>query len=123
MINIFLEEIVILETDLQAEKIFGLNLLEDEYFLDVELYEVTDEVFIEAKASLPPVDIELSIGTVLHSDGYPLYEGPYEAVPKVVPQNFKTEHKEMSKDFKVKEITYLETSNSGGGITATIGEL
>lgn len=55
---------------------------------------------------------------------YPLYPGPYEAVSKCWrDQEFETRHRRMKDNFVVKEITYLEVKNSGGGITATIGEV
>ncbi len=70
----------------------------------------------------PEITFGIDIGTVVIGGGYPTYDGPYEAVPKVTEQIFETKKKSLEDDFTVKEITYLETPNIGGGFTVVIGE-
>lgn len=49
------------------------------------------------------------------------YKGAYEAIPKISEQNFPTEGKTMTKDFKVKGIPSYEVDNLQGGVTFIIG--
>ena len=106
MIDIFLEENLVLDTDLITEEV-----------LDVE-------AFVDLETDLPHTEIELEIGTVLcDGGGYPEYRGPYEATPKVTDQIFNTDHTSMLEDFKVNKITYLRNINESGGYTVTIGEI
>lgn len=123
ILDISLDEVLFLDTELLAEDIFDLDFL-DEYFLDVELFSVSDEAFVDLETLSQNIELELEIGTVINGGGhYPLYPGPYVAIPKVREQNFDTDHKELIQDFKVKEITYLEVLNASGGLTVTIGEV
>lgn len=69
----------------------------------------------------PSITFDISIGTLLA--GYPTYEGSYEVIPKVRDQIFETRKKSLEENFTVKSITHLETPNSGGGLTVTIGEI
>ena len=75
--------------------------------------------------SIESIDVNLDIGTVIGGGGggYPTYEGPYEATPKVTAQTFETFHTSMEDDFKVNEITFLRTINESGGYTVTIGDI
>lgn len=67
--------------------------------------------------------LKTNLGVVTRGDGYPEYDGPYEAIPKVSEQVFETKKKSMEDDFTVKEITYLKTPNASGGYTLTIGDI
>ena len=49
------------------------------------------------------------------------YKGAYEAIPNISEQNFPTEGKTMTKDFKVKGIPSYEVDNLQGGVTFIIG--
>lgn len=51
----------------------------------------------------------------------PDYEGPYEIRPAVHAQELETENLRMKQNLLVKEIPYLEVSNTSGGTTVTIG--
>ena len=119
------DENLVLDLTLSAQDtVLDIDLFEEDTILDISLYPNILTTHLNAMVQTPHVDLKLEIGTVLcNGGGYPEYEGPYIAVPKVVEQTFGTYHREMREDFKVKEITYLETANVGGGITATIGEL
>lgn len=122
MIEIVLEETLFLDMELLSEDIFDLDFPE-EYFLDVELFSITDEAFVDLEAELQNIELELDIGTVIEGQGYPLYSGPYEARPKTVDQYFDTDHKSLLDDFLVHKITYLEAPNIAGGLTVTIGDI
>lgn len=52
---------------------------------------------------------------------YPIYEGAYEATPKVTAQIMPTAQKVMEKDFRVNAIPYSKTPNNKGGNTISIG--
>lgn len=123
MIDIFLEENLVLDADLITEEVLDVDFPEG-YTLDVVLFDVTDEAFVDLETDLPHTEIELEIGTVLcDGGGYPEYQGPYEATPKVTDQIFNTDHTSMLEDFKVNKITYLRNINESGGYTVTIGDI
>lgn len=121
MIEIVLEETLFLDMELFTEDVFDLDFPE-EYFLNVELISVDDEAFVDLEAQVQNLELELEIGTAIEGEGYPLYSGPYEAVPKVTEQTFDTDHKSLLDDFVVREITFLRTINESGGYTVTIGD-
>ena len=50
------------------------------------------------------------------------YEGSYEVTPHIGGQILPTKEKTMRDDLTVNAIPYAETTNIGGGYTATIGE-
>lgn len=83
---------------------------------------IEDEPLVINLLENPEVTFSLDLGTTIIGGGYPTYEGPYEAIPKVSEQIFETKKKSLEDDFTVKEITYLETPNIGGGFTVVIGE-
>lgn len=123
MIRIKLLDDIRINVTLEEVNPLNAILLDGDNYIKITLYDEDEVGNIELETSNSEIETTFDIGTVLYSDGFPLYEGPYVAVPRVVDQDFETNHKSLIKDFKVKEITYLETSNAAGGITATIGEL
>lgn len=50
-----------------------------------------------------------------------VYEGEYEAVPKLEEQTLATAQKFMKDDIKIKQIPISVVSNTGGGNTVIIG--
>lgn len=78
------------------------------------------EVNVKADASPLCVDMEIGLGTIVDPSQLPIYEGPYEATPRVQSQIFETEGKRMLDDFTVLEIPYQEVSNPQGGETVII---
>lgn len=69
------------------------------------------------------VDIEVELETCYQSGGggvLPFYEGPYDAIPKVIQQTLKTKNKSMSKDVIIEKIPFEEVHNETG-VTVTIG--
>lgn len=62
-------------------------------------------------------EIEEGIG----SGTLPPYEGTYVVTPRKVEQVLETNDKRMTDDVTVEAISYIEVSNLGGGVTATIG--
>ena len=62
-------------------------------------------------------EIEEGIG----SGTLPPYEGTYVVTPRKVEQVLETNDKRMTDDVTVEAISYIEASNLGGGMTATIG--
>ena len=57
----------------------------------------------------------------LSSSEYLPYEGSYEVEPLTREQNLSTANKVMTRDIRVREISYQEVSNESGGYTVTIG--
>lgn len=90
--------------------------------IEISLVDNHDELSIELSTS-KEINTDIDIGTVINRGEYPLYEGPYVAVPTIREQIFETDNKAMNSNFKVKEITYLEIPNPSGGFTVTIGEM
>lgn len=66
------------------------------------------------------IKLEGTFGTII-GGAYPVYEGPYVVTPKVVEQEFDTDHKSMKDDLLVEAIPFVEVSNIYGGTTITIG--
>ena len=123
MIKIHLLDDIQINVLLTEESPLNAVLLDGNKYVEVTLYDEDIVGNIELETTNSQQDVAFDIGTVLYSDGYPLYDGPYEAVPKITEQNFETQNKSLIRDFKVKEITYLEVLNAAGGFTATIGEI
>lgn len=76
-------------------------------------------------------DITLNCPLVLSGDvdvakggsAYPYYTGEYVVIPKVYEQFLDTDHKVLTEDVDVKEITFIQVPNDKGGLTTTIGEI
>ena len=119
------DENLVLDLTLSAQEVvLDVDLFEADTILDISLYPDVLTTRMRASVQTPHVDLKLEIGTVLcNGGGYPDYEGPYIAVPKTTEQVFHTYHREMQDNFTVREIAYIEQSNSAGGITAIIGEV
>lgn len=67
-------------------------------------------------------DVEVSVEVVGGiGDKLPYYMGAYEVTPRKVEQILSTKNKSMSDNVTVFQIPYVEVSNIGGGLTATIG--
>lgn len=49
------------------------------------------------------------------------YDGPYEVIPRKVPQTLPTSDKLMSRDVEINEINYSAVDNVAGGQTVNIG--
>lgn len=58
---------------------------------------------------------------IIVSDKYPMYEGPYNVIPKLEEQVLATKNTSMSDDVTVEEIPVARVSNPSGGKTCTIG--
>lgn len=54
-------------------------------------------------------------------DDVPLYEGDYDATPKLVEQRLPTKNKLLIDDVKIEKIPITIVSNSSGGNTVIIG--
>lgn len=59
--------------------------------------------------------------SVMGELNYPMYEGPYDAMPTVEGLKLATRRRSMSKDVSVEPIPIGSVSNSSGGRTVTIG--
>ena len=119
--EIELEDFSPLEIELNDSPTLDIDFSYTCGYLTVELEDFPAlEVELEDSQIL---DIDFDIGIVGTGDKYPIYEGPYTAVPKVVDQQFATLKTSMEDNFTVQKITYLETPNVAGGLTVVIGEL
>lgn len=49
------------------------------------------------------------------------YDGPYEVIPRKVPQTLPTSDKLMVRDVEINEINYSAVDNVAGGLTVNIG--
>ena len=116
MIKIHLLDDIQINVFLTEESPLNAVLLDGNKYVEVTLYDEDIVGNIELETTNSQQDVAFDIGTVLYSDGYPLYEGPYVAVPKITEQNFETQNKSLTRDFKVKEITYLEVLNAAGDL-------
>lgn len=67
-------------------------------------------------------DFTCDFGEILIVHEYDWYEGAYEITPKINEQVMPTQDKTMREDVTIFAIPYAETTNIGGGYTATIGE-
>lgn len=78
------------------------------------------EVNVKADASPLCVDVGVGLGTIIDPSHIPIYEGPYEATPRIDSQIFETYGKRMRDDFTVLGVPYEEVSNPQGGETVII---
>lgn len=67
-----------------------------------------------------PVTVQLDAVTRTSSSDVQVYDGPYEAIPKVTAQTLPTENKLMLEDISVRAIPYFNVSNPSGGNTIYI---
>lgn len=67
-----------------------------------------------------PVTVQLDAVTRTSSSDVQVYDGPYEAIPKVTAQTLPTENKLMLEDISVRAIPYFNVSNPAGGNTIYI---
>lgn len=116
------DEKLVLDLKLSAqETVLDIDLFEDDQILDISLYPNIIRTHMNVMVQTPHIDLTLEIGTVLCNGGeYPVYQGPYVAVPKVAEQEFETKYKSMIDNFTVLEIPYQEVSNPQGGETVII---
>ena len=73
-----------------------------------------------AVISQEPVDVQVDAVTRIPAGDVPVYDGPYEAIPKVEAQTLPTENKLMLEDISVRAIPYFNVSNPAGGNTIYI---
>ena len=66
------------------------------------------------------VTVQLDAVTRTSAGDVPVYDGPYEAIPKVTAQTLKTAQKLMREDVSVRAIPYFDVSNPAGGNTIYI---
>lgn len=72
--------------------------------------------------SRPSLEIDMSQTVSIMGDlNYPMYEGPYDAMPTVNGLTLATKRRSMSKDVNVEPIPIGSVSNDSGGRTVTIG--
>jgi len=57
----------------------------------------------------------------LSMGNYDFFEGNYEIIPKIIPQNLETKGKVMKNNINIREIPYYEVSNDSSGNTVYIG--
>ena len=67
-----------------------------------------------------PVTVQLDAVTRTSSGDAQVYDGPYEAIPKVTAQTLPTAKKLMLEDVSVRAIPYFNVSNPAGGNTIYI---
>ena len=67
-----------------------------------------------------PVTVQLDAVTRTSAGDVHVYDGPYEAIPKVTAQTLQTAQKFMREDVSVRAIPYFDTSNPAGGNTIYI---
>lgn len=70
----------------------------------------------------PESDFTCQFGEFLIVHEADWYEGVYDVTPKITEQTMPTKDKTMREDVTIFSIPYAETTNIGGGYTATIGE-
>ena len=72
---------------------------------------------------IPQETITVHVDTVTRtSDDVPVYDGPYEAIPKVEAQTLPTAQKLMTDDVTVYGVPFYEVSNDQGGNTVYIAK-
>ena len=67
-----------------------------------------------------PVTVQLDAVTRTSASDVQVYDGPYEAIPKVTAQTLPTAKKLMMEDVSVRAIPYFNVSNPAGGNTIYI---
>ena len=78
------------------------------------------DVQVDAANTTEPVDVQVDAVTRIPDGDVPVYDGPYEAVPKVTAQTLPTAKKLMRDDVSIRAIPYFDVSNSAGGNTIYI---
>ena len=73
---------------------------------------------------IPQETITVHVDTVTgtSSNDVPVYDGPYEAIPKVEAQTLPTAKKLMTDDVTVHGVPFYEVSNDQGGNTVYIAK-
>ena len=66
------------------------------------------------------VTVQLDAVTRTSAGDVPVYDGPYDAIPKVTAQTLPTANKLMLEDVSVRAIPYFDVSNPAGGNTIYI---
>lgn len=69
-----------------------------------------------------PVAVQVDAVTRTSASDIPVYEGPYEAIPKVEAQTLPTAKKLMTDDVTVHGVPFYEVSNEQGGNTVYIAK-
>lgn len=69
-----------------------------------------------------PVTVQVDAVTRTTSGDIPVYDGPYEAIPKVDAQTLPTAKKLMTDDVTVHGVPFYEVSNEQGGNTVYIAK-
>lgn len=78
------------------------------------------DVQVDAANTMEPVDVQVDAVTRIPAGDVPVYDGPYEAIPKVTAQTLQTAQKFMREDVSVRAIPYFDVSNPAGGNTIYI---
>ena len=73
---------------------------------------------------IPQETITVHVDTVTRTSAndVPVYDGPYEAIPKVEAQTLPTAQKLMTDDVTVHGVPFYEVSNDQGGNTVYIAK-
>ena len=69
-----------------------------------------------------PVNVQVGAVTRTSANDIPVYDGPYEAIPKVEAQTLPTAKKLMTDDVTVHGVPFYEVSNDQGGNTVYIAK-
>ena len=69
-----------------------------------------------------PVTVQVDAVTRTSANDIPVYDGPYEAIPKVEAQTLHTAKKLMTDDVTVHGVPFYEVSNDQGGNTVYIAK-
>ena len=69
-----------------------------------------------------PVTVQVDAVTRTSAGAVPIYDGPYEAIPKVEAQTLPTAKKLMTDDVTVQGVPFYEVSNDQGGNTVYIAK-
>ena len=69
-----------------------------------------------------PVTVQVDAVTRTSASDAPVYDGPYEAIPKVDAQTLPTAKKLMTDDVTVHGVPFYEVSNDQGGNTVYIAK-
>lgn len=69
-----------------------------------------------------PVTVQVDAVTRTSAGVVPVYDGPYEAIPKVEAQTLPTAKKLMTDDVTVHGVPFYEVSNDQGGNTVYIAK-
>ena len=69
-----------------------------------------------------PVAVQVDAVTRTSANDIPVYDGPYEAIPKVEEQTLQTAKKLMTDDVTVHGVPFYEVSNDQGGNTVYIAK-